>query len=63
MDEHQPLRWRDCFRAKWVIFAGGVAFFVIGLGVQDGWGVGRTIIVLTIVWMAAAVAVGLDQIE
>jgi hypothetical protein len=63
MDDYEPLRWRDCFRAKWVIFAGGLAFFVIALRVQDGWGVGRTIIVLAIAGMAAVMAVGLDQVK
>jgi len=64
MDEHEPLRWRDCITAKWVIFAGGVAFFVVGgLGQQDGWSMGQTIAVLTIAWGSALIAVGLDRVE
>jgi hypothetical protein len=46
-----------------VIFAAALAFFVIALGVQDGWGVGRTVIVLAIAGVAAVIAVGLDQVE
>jgi|AmaraimetFIIA100_FD_contig_123_23229_length_635_multi_6_in_0_out_1_1 hypothetical protein len=63
MDEHEPLRWRDCITAKWVIFAGGVAFLVVVLGQQDGWSMGQTIAVLTIAWGSALMAVGLDRVE
>ena len=63
MDEHEPLRWRDCITAKWVIFAGGVAFLVVVLGQQDGWSMGQTIAVLTIAWGSALIAVGLDRVE
>jgi hypothetical protein len=63
MDEHEPLRWRDYITAKWVIFAGGVTFFVIGLGQQDGWSMGQTIVVLTIAWVSALMAVALDRID
>jgi hypothetical protein len=63
MDEHEPLRWRDCITAKWVIFAGGVAFLVVVLGQQDGWSMGQTIAVLTIAWGSALMAVGLNRVE
>jgi hypothetical protein len=66
MEELEPLCWRDWLRstrAKWVIFAGGVAFFVITLGQADGWSIGQTVIVLTIAWCSALMAVGLDRIE
>ena len=49
LDEYEPFRWRDFFkgiRTKWVIFAAGLAFFVIGLGSIDGWPAGHTAIVL-----------------
>jgi hypothetical protein len=63
MDEHEPLRWRDCITAKWVIFAGGVAFLVVVLGQQVGWSMGQTIAVLTIAWGSALMAVGLNRVE
>jgi hypothetical protein len=66
MEELDPLHWRDwlrSIRAKWVIFAGGVAFFVLALGQGDGWSIGQTVIVLTIAWCSALMAVGLDRTE
>jgi hypothetical protein len=47
----------------WEIFSGGVAFFVIALGQEDGWGIGQIAIVRTIVWCSALMAVGRDRIE
>jgi len=63
MNEHGPLHCRDYFEVKWVIFAGGVAFFVIGLGQEDGWSMSQTVIVLAIAWCSALMAVGLDRTE
>jgi hypothetical protein len=66
MEELEPLRWRDWFRsirAKWVIFAGGVAFFVIALGQEDGWSISHTVMVLTIAWTSALIAVSLHEID
>jgi hypothetical protein len=66
MEELKTLGWRDWFRAiraKWLIFAGGVAFFVAALGQEDGWSVGQTVVVLAIAWCSALMAVGLDRIE
>jgi len=64
-DEYEPLRWRDLLRtirAKWVIFAAGVAFFVIGLGSIDGWPGSHIAIVLGIAWTSALVAVSLHEL-
>jgi len=46
-----------------VVFSGGVAFFVIALGQEDGWSIGQIVIVLSIAWCSALLAVGLDRIE
>jgi hypothetical protein len=65
LDEYEPFRWRDFFkgiRTKWVIFAAGLAFFVIGLGSIDGWPAGHTAIVLGIAWTSALMAVSLHEL-
>ena len=58
-----PRDWFRSIRAKWVVFSGGVAFFVIALGQEDGWSIGQIVIVLSIAWCSALLAVGLDRIE
>ena len=65
MEELEPLHWRDWFRsirAKWVLFAAGVAFFVIAMGYEEGWPAGQIVVVLTIALTSALLAVSMDRV-
>ena len=61
------MRWlselRENLQMRWVVFAAGFIFFVVTFGVQDGWDTGMIVIVLTLVGLAATLAVGFDRME
>jgi hypothetical protein len=46
-----------------VIFAAGVAFFVTSMGYDEGWPAGQIVLVLTIAFTSALLAVSLDRVE